>query len=692
MGLFMFAHPAAKGGRDTPSPGKVIRDRRPSRDPRAGSQSLMALQDGGEQFSMVHQKSETYRPRRAFIEADAEPDEPAPPTGSFRGNGTAVPPPLSDEDYPKPLFRDQTRTNGRSSPAPRTVSTPPLDPPSEETHRAPTRERWTAHARSIEPPSEEIRRPRTPAPRTAPILPPEPPSEAIRRPRTPAPRTAPIPPPEPPSEAIRRPRTPAPRRTRGFDDETTAILPRSRAGQRHTSAPVDAIDDFDENERNPLGQRTKLALLIGAVAVVVVIGLVIGYAVLGADNQQPQSQPSQPSESSGAGNGPSGNQGQAPSGTALLTDASMLSPDQAKAIDEDRTWKIELTQLTPAEDAPTAACFPGGPLEGQPTPQQKFLRVLQGGSGKKAPTALHEATTYNSPEEATQAYAIASRTLGGCTVTGSYIESGHAVSGVGNQAAGVVVMDASRKQAHSVVLSRTGSVMNILDAAQPSKALAMSAVAEALGQVNSVQCGPAGGECGGTAGVKEGPPPMGGDEPGFLATGDLPPAGAKIAPWVATQVALPDRDFKGSQCENVNWETVSAKSKSSRIYLMQESGANFFGLNEIVLTMKNSKAATKQVGRIKSSLAGCKKTVLTASVTKPDKVTSVGAQNTKIAGWTAVVSQKSTQGTAKYRVGIVSAGPKVIYTFLNPRGDFDFTDRQWDTVAVRAGERASQVT
>ena len=83
--------------------------------------------------------------------------------------------------------------------------------------------------------------------------------------------------------------------------------------------------------------------------------------------------------------------------------------------------------------------------------------------------------------------------------------------------------------------------------------------------------------------------------------------------------------------------------------------------------------------------------MLTASVTKPKKVTSIGAQNTKIAGWTTVVSQKSTQGTAKYRVGIVAAGPKVIYTFLNPRGDYDFTGRQWNTVAVRAGERMTQV-
>lgn len=565
---------------------------------------------------MVDQKSETYRPRRAFIEPDVQPAEPALPAESFRGDGRAIPPPLSDEDHPRPLYRDQTRTNGWSSPAPRPVPTPHVDPPTKKASQ---------------------------------------------------------------------PITPRPRRTGASDDESTAILPRSRAGQRRTSAGVDAIDDFDENERTRLGQRTKLALLIGAVAVVVVIGLVIGYAVLGADNQ--------PSDPPGSGGTTSGNGSQGPdqTGTALLTEDSMLNPDQAKVLDRDRTWKIGLTQSSPAEDAPTAACFGSEALVGQPTPQQEFLRVLETGTGKKAATALHEATAYNSPDEATQAYAIASKTLGGCAVTGSYIESGHAVSGVGDQAVGVVAVDVSKDQVHSVVLNRTGRVINVLDAAQPSKALAIQAVAKALGQVNNVQCGAAGGECGGTAAVKDGPPPMGGDEPGFLATGDLPPAGDKIAPWVATPVESPRDEFKGSQCENVNWATKSAESKASRVYLVQESGANFFGLNEIVLTTKNTKAAGKLVDEIKSNLNRCKKLRLTASVTKPDRVTSIGARSTKITGWTAVVSQRSTQGTAKYRVGIVSAGPKVIYTFLNPRGDYDFTNRQWEAVAARAGERATQV-
>ena len=110
-----------------------------------------------------------------------------------------------------------------------------------------------------------------------------------------------------------------------------------------------------------------------------------------------------------------------------------------------------------------------------------------------------------------------------------------------------------------------------------------------------------------------------------------------------------------------------------------------------MLTTKDAKAASKQVDKIKSSLTSCKNRQPTATVSKPKKVTSIGAQNTKVAGWTAVVSQKSIDGTHKYRVGIVAAGPKVIYTFLNPKEEYDFSGGQWDTVAVRAGERATQI-
>ncbi|HEU4908595.1 MAG TPA: hypothetical protein VFT17_07010, partial [Propionibacteriaceae bacterium] len=458
---------------------------------------------------------------------------------------------------------------------------------------------------------------------------------------------------------------------------------------KHRTQALDAIDDYDEEQRPPLGRRAKLALLIAGVAAVVVIGLLIGYSVRSAVNQ-PQNQSSHAPSAGGSSQGASPAPGQ--NGGALLSDDSMLSPSQAKIL-ANRSWKIVTTQRGPTEDGLTAACFGGEPPEGQPTPQQEFVRVLKG-TGSNAPTALHAATAYNSAEEATLAYRMASKTLGGCAVAGLWIESGSVVAGTGDQAAGAVVMERTGKdrRAHSVVLNRSGRVMNVLDAAQPSKAIAMDAVVKALGQVNNVQCASAGGKCSEKLGAKTGPPPLGGDVPGFLAHGDLPPAGPKAYPWVATEVQSPKDDFRGSGCELVNWKTEPAKSRSWRVYLMQESGKNFFGLDEITLTTKDAKAANKVVDKLKSNLSKCKSRQLTARLSNVTKVTSVGVKKTKIAGWTAVVTQKTTNGWVKYRIGIVSAGPKVIYTFLNPRAEYDFTNHQWNTVAVRAGERATQVT
>jgi hypothetical protein len=587
---------------------------------------------------MVDQESGTYRPRRAFIEPEVEPAPPERPTQSGRnGNGSMRPEPVE----------------GRASTSSARMPVKPL----------PDQDQPKPLYRDDARPNGSLR---------------------------PAARAAGVPADPPTAETLMTPATFAPRRPPTIDDETTTILPRSRPTKHRTQAR-DAIDDFDDDERRPLGRRAKLSLLVGAVAVVVVIGLLIGYAVRSATNQ-PQTQSSLAPSGGGGSNGSSQPPGQ--TGTALLNDASMLSPSQAKTIDGKQNWKVATTQRGATEDGLTAACFGGEPLQGQPTPQQEVVRVLDG-NGKNAPLALHAATAYNSMEEASAAYAIASKTLGGCAVAGFWIESGYLVSGIGNQAVGAVVMEkvnGKNWRAHSVVLNRTGRVVNVLDAARPTKAIAMDSVAKALGQVNNGICTAAGGECGDQPGVKKGPPPLGGDEPGFLAHGDLPPAGPKVYQWVPTDLEQPDKDFKGSGCERVDWTTEEAKSRSSRTYLSQESGKNFVGVDEIVLTTKNAKAASKLVDKIKSNLSSCKRVLLTAAVTRSEKVTSTGAQKTKISGWTVVISQRSTQGTVKYRVGVVAAGPKVIYTFLNPRGGYDFTNRQWDIVAVRGGERATQVS
>ena len=131
----------------------------------------------------------------------------------------------------------------------------------------------------------------------------------------------------------------------------------------------------------------------------------------------------------------------------------------------------------------------------------------------------------------------------------------------------------------------------------------------------------------------------------------------------------PDRpagdDFSGSGCENTNWTTVPAEERSSRIYLLQESGSAYFRVNEIVLTLKDPKAA-RAAGDIQKYLTSCKDRKLTAAVSKPHKVSSIGARASEVTGLHR--DRAAEGGLEDHEVpgGRRMDRNKLIYTFANP--------------------------
>ncbi len=617
---------------------------------------------------MVDQESRSYRPRRAFIEPEAEPTPPPAPDPAPAPATVSRPaaPNFDDEDAPKPLYRDEY--------LPRTLYHPERTANGSETAAAPVVNGGAFAANGETTPVNG-------GAAQPPAAPPRPDANDVGSDDT----------------AIRS-FTFAPR-TRRTADEATTILARSGSTARGRyapsgpSGPDDLDEGEDEDDSRPIGERARWALAIGVVAAVVVLGLAIGYAVLGLGDDNKGTVPP-PAETAGSvGPGPTTSVSEPPmtNGGALLTNDLMLSAAQAKPLDPKRTWKESLTQRGGSEDAPVPACFGVEPPDGQPVSQQKILRVLSS-SGKSAPSALHDATAYATAEEAAQAYAVTSRTLGTCPAAGAWLASGRVVRGVGEQATGVTVAvkNGDATEWHSVVISRTGRVLNILDVSKSADAIAPATVAGVLTDVIAKQCGPAGGKCGGQALVRVGPPPLGGDQPGYLAAGDLPPVAGSVSPWNAAPVELPQEDFVGASCENVDWSTVAAEARSSRVYLHPDSGTSYFGVNQIVLTLKDEKSAKALVEKIKTNLEECKERRLTATVSDPKKVRGIGTKATAITGYTATVEQKGTQGSDEFRVGIVQAGTKVAYSFANPKGDFDFTDAQWNTISVRAGERVTQ--
>ena len=198
---------------------------------------------------------------------------------------------------------------------------------------------------------------------------------------------------------------------------------------------------------------------------------------------------------------------------------------------------------------------------------------------------------------------------------------------------------------------------------------------------------PGRGSARGTVEVKKGPPPIGGDEPGFLATGDLPPPD-RSRPNGPRPIDLPKDDFSGSGCENTNWTTVPAEERSSRIYLLQESGSAYFRGERDRAHPEGPEGGQGLAGDIQKYLTSCKDRKLTAAVSKPHKVSSIGARASEVTGYTAIVRQKAGSRTTKFRVGVVWTGNKLIYTFANPPG-YDFTN---EPVEHHRGARRERIT
>ena len=580
---------------------------------------------------MVDHDPDGYRPRRAFVDSDADPQPDPGPRAEPRAESS---PPEDEEDQTRPLFRDEADGADRA-----TVRPVPG-------------------------------RPDGSGPGAGPALT----STGRRR----------------PTFVSRQPLG------RGFDDDdeqedgATALLPRTTVARDGSSAAGFGSAGYgDEEVDGPrrLGRRTRLGLLIGAVAAVVAVGLAVIYAVARVG-------PS-PSTSdvpfSGAPTAPSAASAATPGEPALLSDALLLSPQGARPIATKRNWTVGDTVRGDSPDAAGPACLGADPLEGAPTPQQKALRTLSA-DGKKPPTVLHLAQAYASAAEAGQAYAVTAKALGSCTVTGDYLASGRVVEGEGDEATGSLIRSVAGSEitGHTVLVSRTGRVLDVVDATAGTQAPNVNDVAKALASVVNAQCAGAGGACARTVKVSDGPPPLGGDEPGFLATGDLPPAGQNPAPWVATPVEAPKADFTGSSCETVDWTTVPAKSRSSRVYLLQDV-PGFFGLNEIVVQTKDDASARKLVNKVRQDWTTCKQRKLTATVSSPVKVTGVGARGASISGYTTEVKQQAGDTSARYRVGIAATGSTVAFTFLNPVKGLDLTSDEWNEVAVRAVQRATQV-
>ena len=367
--------------------------------------------------------------------------------------------------------------------------------------------------------------------------------------------------------------------------------------------------------------------------------------------------------------------------------SSMLKPEELASIANTK-WSVSTSSTKVDADTPSPQCV--DVTEMKTKAEAVRQQVLQG-EAKTDPLVLQLAMTYADADTATSAFAEISTSLGTCDPGPAYLRSGLSLTDLADEGTGVVV-DAlgTEFEHHTILLTRTGENITILDAAAGAANPNPSTLAPVAATALSRLC-KEGGTCPAKApAAKESLPPAGSDK-GWLEPADLPRVTEGVGRWASTNGTLNDKF--GSQCENVDLSKASGPtSRGIKTYLLSDDpdAPDVFGVDMVTFDFGDENAANTFGNTLRSNIAKCTARTRTATVAAAKNLDGTGADNAKITGTWHSVTQATSSGKTTYRVAVMNVGKRVVYLLDTPSGGFDFDDTQWSGLAVRAAQRASQ--
>ncbi len=450
---------------------------------------------------------------------------------------------------------------------------------------------------------------------------------------------------------------PLPRRSALSPAATRAMSPRTPDG------PVEA----DPDGVATTGGRSYRKLAIGIVVALVVAAVAITSFVLL--------------------NPPGGARpGASPTPTIDPVATYLAQPGDLDGARPDTTWQAAATVTKVDASTPAPKCLVPVP-ESALQPADTLVRTFAPTAGAAA-GILHQVETFATAEEAASAYAARTQQLGTCERHTAWVQAGKAISGLGDDATGLsLVLQGTEPEYHTIILSRTGTRVNVVDATQAQAAMDVGAILPALEATSARQCAD-NGTCPASATVGEGVPIVA-EPAGYLASVDLPRITAGAGAWRGVAVAS-SVTTNGSRCEAIDLTAPpGAGAHEQRTMILQEDAAAppLFGVDEVVYTFNTPEEASGLVGTLIANIDDCANRTGTAEVARSGDLTGPGA------GTAWVVSRRvdQSEATARFRVAVLAAGNHVVYLMANPTAEFDFSDQAWHGVALRAAERLTQL-
>ena len=475
---------------------------------------------------------------------------------------------------------------------------------------------------------------------------------------------------EPPGETP----IPAPVFPRSAGEVADSPSPAPRRSALSSSSPLEAEPPAAPTGTQP--PRAGLAIwALGGLVGALVVGMIAFYASRGAE---PTASPSGSAAASASA-----------SPTVVAAPEDLVTGEDLAGIAAAASWSVTHTSTAAADHEGRVACLSTQTEDQNPT---SSLQRTLATSDEDQLAALHRIETYASPAAAQQVFANRSTALSSCDEIPARIVRATSVEGMGDEAFQIsVVFEDVPTQYHTLLMTRVGSAIQLLDLARTSGPVEPPLAAEALARPQGTLCTIEAATCAPEPTVAEAVVPAA--EPvGWLIPSDLPRIRPGSGRWTAS--APTDLTSAGMGCENLT--LVSEPGPTERrqaTYLMtqDDQAPDTFGVDQLRFTFPDAAGATAFAEKLGNAIASCKDRVNTATVSELPAVTGTGEADVPVSSRLFSVTQATADDTVvPYRLIVSAAGSQVSYAIITVTSDYTFTDAQLTELALRIPVRASQ--
>lgn len=367
-----------------------------------------------------------------------------------------------------------------------------------------------------------------------------------------------------------------------------------------------------------------------------------------------------------------------------ITSENLLTASQVARLDPDAAWEVTDTDDDPANETPYATC----PTQrfADEDPLGVFVRTFSSDAEDEDRVA-ESIEVSRDVESALAAYRTTLSWYADCAhprtqLIGSYV----AERPFGNFRILRLRSNREPERTFTVGFAHSGRVTSTLvHERNGGEGPDIEEFALTLNASVAKVCADSGGQCSDDLEVTTAEPPRTRTAPAFLGVVDLPPIADVDRVWSATDPLQPDGNPAATQCDSTDFRRKDLQETSSRVFVIPDAPGvpAEFGITETVGRYDSAEGPKALLSAAAERIAGCPDENLSAQISEEARIEGDGFVGRS---W-RITLEVSDDERITVRTGLVRRGNGLAQVTMTPRGDYDVSQKAWERIVKRAGER-----